>query len=154
METRSHSGHADDGLVDRLAIQDLLVEYCASLDRGDWAAYGQLFLPDGAFTILGHTRRGPAEIAAGPARDHPRYAAVQHFSSNHSIVIEGDEADACHYVVAIHILDADRPDLHADIGGRYDCRCVRTDDGWRFASVDLTVLWTAGEPLEFAPEPD
>jgi hypothetical protein len=154
VQTRSQSGHTDDGLVDRLAIQDLLVEYCASLDRGDWAAYGQLFLPDGEFTILGRTRRGPAEIAAGPARDHPRYAAVQHFSSNHSIVIEGDEADACHYVVAVHILDADRPDLHADIGGRYDCRCVRTDDGWRFASVDLTVLWTAGEPLEFAPEPD
>jgi hypothetical protein len=50
------------------------------------------------------------------------------------------------YLIGIHLLDDDRV-RHADGGGWYDCTLRRTEQGWRFVTVSLTEVWTAGEPL-------
>lgn len=131
-------------LVAKQEISELLLAFTGALDRKDWAAYGDTFLPDATFTIMGQTRRGRDEIAAGPARDLERYARLQHLSANHRIDVDGDRAQASHYLIGVHVLDDADPSRHADIGGRYDCRCVRTAEGWRFEEVALTILWTAG----------
>ena len=138
-------------LLDRAAIGDLMLAFGAALDSKDYEAYAGCFTADASFTILGQTRHGREEIAAGPARDHARYDAVQHFSSNHRIVVDGDEALASHYLLGIHVPDGGEPSLHADTGGRYDCRCVRTAEGWRFAAVELTFIWAAGQSFELEP---
>jgi uncharacterized protein (TIGR02246 family) len=138
-------------LQDRAEISDLMLAFGAALDAKDWGAYAATLTEDASFTILGQTRRGRAAIEAGPARDLERFDALQHFSTNHRIAVDGDEASARHYLIAVHVPDLGEPRLHADLGGRYDCRCVRTEDGWRFAAVELSTLWSAGE--EFAIEP-
>jgi hypothetical protein len=139
-------------LVDRSEISDLLLRFGAALDAKDWRAYGETFVEDGEFTIMDQKRVGRAEIVAGPERDLERYGILQHFSTNHRIEVEGDEARASHYLIAVHGPDAAAPSSHADVGGRYDCRCVRTAAGWRFAEVVLTVKWAAGETFEIEPK--
>jgi hypothetical protein len=47
----------------------------------------------------------------------------------------------------VHVPDAARPSDHADAGVRYAFRARRNADGWRFTSVRLELLWTAGLPL-------
>ena len=139
-------------LEDRLAVSDLMLAFGAALDAKDWDAYAQLFLEDGKFTILGQSRHGREEIVAGPRRDLDRYAALQHYSTNHKVKVDGDTATASHYLIAVHIHDAANPTVHGDAGGRYDCKCVRTDDGWRFAEVELFGFWKAGEPFVIQPK--
>jgi uncharacterized protein (TIGR02246 family) len=139
-------------LEDRQAISDLMLAFGAALDAKDWDAYAELFLEDGKFTIEGQARHGREEIVAGPRRDLDRYGALQHFSTNHKVALTGDEADSSHYLIAIHVPDTGAAELHADAGGRYDCKCVRTEAGWRFAEVELTVLWRAGESFVVQPK--
>lgn len=139
-------------LEDRQAVSDLMLAFGAALDAKDWARYANLFLEDGKFTILGQARHGREEIVAGPRRDLERYAALQHYSTNHKVAVDGDIAISSHYLIAIHVPDAGEPTLHGDAGGRYDCRCVRTADGWRFAEVELFGFWLGGERFEIQPK--
>jgi uncharacterized protein (TIGR02246 family) len=139
-------------LEDRQAVSDLMLAFGAALDAKDWDAYTELFLEDGKFTIEGQARHGREEIVAGPRRDLDRYDALQHYSTNHKVKLEGDEATSSHYLIAIHVDDAGAMELHADAGGRYDCRCVRTAAGWRFAEVELHVFWRAGETFVIQPK--
>ncbi len=37
--------------------------------------------------------------------------------------------------------------MRSDGAGWYDCQLRRTHDGWRFAKVSLTMLYTSGEPI-------
>jgi uncharacterized protein (TIGR02246 family) len=71
-------------LLDKQEISELLLAFTGALDSKDWEAYGGTFAPDASFTIMGQTRHGRDEIAAGPARDLERYARLQHFSANHA----------------------------------------------------------------------
>jgi uncharacterized protein (TIGR02246 family) len=137
-------------LVDRAEISDLMLSFGAALDSRDWDAYADTFIPDGRFTILGNTRHGRAEIAAGPRRDLDHFGNLQHFLTNPRVEVTGDEARASFYLLAVHVFDRAEPSIHADIGARYDCRCVRTAQGWRLAEVDLTAQWSAGKPFVLA----
>ncbi len=139
-------------LEDRQAVSDLMLAFGAALDAKDWDAYADLFLPDGDFIIEGQPRHGREEIVAGPRRDLDRYATLQHYSTNHKVALDGDTATSSHYLIAVHIPDAGDHFKHGDAGGRYDCRCVRTADGWRFAGVELTPLWRAGEAFVIQPK--
>jgi uncharacterized protein (TIGR02246 family) len=140
-------------LLDMHEIGQLMLAFTGALDAKDWPAYGATFVEDASFTIMGQTRHGRDEIAAGPARDLERYARLQHFSANHQVHVEGDEARASHYLFGVHVADDAQLSQHADIGGRYDCRCVRTPDGWRFADVALSVIWTAGGQFRIEQAP-
>lgn len=139
-------------LEDHQAVSDLMLAFGAALDAKDWDRYTGLFLEDGKFTIEGQARHGREEIVSGPRRDLDRYAALQHYSTNHKVALDGDSATSSHYLIAIHIGDSGTMELHADAGGRYDCKCVRTDEGWKFAEVELTVFWRAGEAFVIQPK--
>lgn len=139
-------------LEDRQAVSDLMLAFGAALDAKDWDAYAELFLEDGKFTIEGQARHGREEIVAGPRRDLDRYAALQHFSTNHKVAVDGDKATSSHYLIAIHVPDSGAMELHGDAGGRYDCSVVRTADGWKFAEVELHVFWRAGETFMIQPK--
>ncbi len=141
-------------LLDEAEIKQLILTFGESLDRRDWEAYANTFTEDGVFEIMGQRRTGRAAIAAGPARDLTVFARTQHFSSNHRVQLAGDTATASHYLYAVHVLDAERPDEHADVGGQYRCQCVRTAEGWRFRSVELEIWWTGGSKFSLQPTED
>lgn len=135
-------------LVDRASISDLLVEFARSLDEKDWDTHVALYLPDGVF-VAGDVFRleGHEElIRTSSPRALGQYAATSHGSSNHAITIDGDTATTRSYLIGVHVL-GDDPAGHADSGGWYDCTLRRTADGWRFATVRINEVWSAGAAL-------
>ena len=131
-------------LLDERELRALILRFGASLDHKDWAAYAGTFAVDGEFEIMGQRRAGRTEIAAGPERDLSKFARLQHIVANETIAVDGDRASGRWYLYGIHVPSGDRPGEHADIGGCYRFRALRTADGWRFTEVLLDVLWNAG----------
>jgi uncharacterized protein (TIGR02246 family) len=131
-------------LLDERELRALMVSFGSALDRKDWAAYAETFAADGEFEIMGQRRAGREAIAAGPARDLERFAALQHLVANQTVTVDGDDASGQWYLFGIHVPDGERRDRHADIGGCYRYRARRTPEGWRFSEVRLEVLWTSG----------
>ncbi|MGE5273305.1 MAG: nuclear transport factor 2 family protein [Verrucomicrobiota bacterium] len=140
-------------LLDRAAIGDLLHEFAARLDGGEWDKYAATFTSDGIFELPWSRRFGREEIAAAAEADLAKFAAVIHYSTNHVLEIEGDTARARSYLIGIHVLDAADPATHADAGGWYDCELRRTAEGWRFTHVRVTIAWRGQLALPFAPPP-
>jgi uncharacterized protein (TIGR02246 family) len=138
-------------LLDERAIRELLHAFVHGLDGKDWDGYAATFAPDGTFEIMGQRRTGREEIAAGPARDLARFDRLQHFLTNVVIRVDGDDATAQAYLLGVHVPEAADTSTHADIGARYRYRCRRTDEGWRFASVKLEIVWSGG--LSFVIQP-
>jgi hypothetical protein len=136
-------------LVDRAAIGDLLVEFARTLDDKDFDANTALYLPEGTFTVEGTPFRlvGHEQLATtGTPRGLARYSATWHLSANHAISTDGDTATTRSYLLGVHRSTDDQA-RHADGAGWYDCTLRRTPAGWRFATVVLHEVWTAGEPL-------
>jgi SnoaL-like domain len=140
-------------LVDRAAVSDLLNEFARRLDSGEWDRYAATFTPDGVFELPWSRRVGREEIAAAAEADLVRFAAVMHYSTNHVIEIDGDTARTRSYLIGIHVPDGSDPATHADAGGWYDCELRRTNEGWRFMYVRVTVAWRGGLALPFASTP-
>src|SRR5581483_1760966 len=113
-------------LLDESEIRNLMLAFARGLDERDWDAYSHTFTEDGVFEIADQRRVGREEIAAGPARDLPKYERTQHFSTNQEVHVDGDRATARSYFIAVHVPDASQPARHADAAGCYECECLRT----------------------------
>jgi hypothetical protein len=86
-------------------------------------------------------------------RGPPPHWATHHVSTNHMIEIDGDTAKARAYLIAIHVFDRTANARNARAGGWYDAELVRTDAGWRFSGVRLSIVWTTGEMMPRPPGP-
>ena len=134
-------------LVDRARIGDLLIEYARCADAKDWDGMAALFTEDGRFT---------SSFGSFPGREFARYAApimepfaaVQHYSTNHRIDLDGDRASSRSYLQAIHVVDPEDQSRHADASGWYDHDWERIDGDWRIRTLELTIRWSAGLPFE------
>jgi hypothetical protein len=135
-------------LCDRAEISDLLLSFAHSIDAHDHEQYTANFTADGVLELPFGRFEGRDVIAA---MEQPvAEMATHHISANHMIEIHGDTARTRSYLIATHIFN--RRDLrdHTQAGGWYDCELRRTDDGWRFASVRLSVVWESGDMLREA----
>jgi SnoaL-like protein len=135
-------------LVDRAQISDLLIKYARLADTSDWESIGALFTEAGEVTApFGPAYRG-REFAkmAGPFMS--QFWATHHMSTNHAIEIDGDRATSHSYLQAVHLTRDGDPSAHADIGGWYEHTFVREDGVWRIASMNLSFVWSAGEPFD------
>ena len=70
---------------------------------------------------------------------------TQHYMNVMSIDINGDEASACTYLRATHVVEETGQEWV--IGGHYDNTYVRTSDGWRIKLVTLTKVYLEGDDL-------
>jgi hypothetical protein len=148
---------ADDRSADdHSAIVQLTIDYCWALDTGTWDDLRSVFTPDVIADLGAGGQHGIEEIiervssALGPLDDS------QHMVTNHQVTIDasgdspGDSATGRCYVQAQHIRnDAEGGSLYT-VGGRYEDRFVRTDDGWRIAERQIVVMWTDGNRGVFA----
>jgi ketosteroid isomerase-like protein len=135
-------------LVDRAQISDLLLSFAHSIDAHDHHRYTANFTEDGVLELPFGRFEGRDAIAA---MEQPvAEMATHHISANHMIELDGDTARTRSYLIATHIFD--RTDLrdHTQAGGWYDCELRRTDAGWRFSSVRLSVVWESGDMLREA----
>ncbi|MEU8568177.1 nuclear transport factor 2 family protein [Streptomyces pathocidini] len=143
------------GLLDRLAIDDLITGYARTVDDGDWAAYRALFTSDGRadYRSAGGIE-GPAAEVAGWLEETMRLFPVrQHLILNRHVTIErvdghaGDSAVLRAEYVNPMRLDAPGPEADQPTapnftsGGRYTFRLRRTDAGWRMHEVVVREKW-------------
>ena len=148
-----------NALHDRVAIHDLLADYCQYLDTMDLDALAALFTPD-CEVVYGdgpHLQSRGSDALAASLQRMWRWARSSHHLSNVRIRFDGDDdADVVSYVLAWH----ERPDgSTATIYGQYRDRVQRTAAGWRIARRQMLMngcdagFQVAITPLERRPPP-
>jgi hypothetical protein len=142
-------------LEDREQILELLTAYGATLDRHDFAAFGQLFAQDASYGSGPNAARGRAaiqsmlqkQILANPLKlPPPNY----HLFFNPSIRIEGDRATA-HSKGAYVAPDPERRITNMVFFVTYDDVLVRQGGRWLFQQRVLNAAGSA--PAASAPAP-
>ncbi|MEU6082497.1 nuclear transport factor 2 family protein [Streptomyces sp. NPDC047108] len=149
------------GLLDRLAIDDLITGYARAVDDGDWPAYRALFTPDGRADYRGSGGiEGPAAGVSAWLEETMRLFPVrQHLIVNRQVRISsvdgeaGDSAEVrADYINPMRLdtarTDGERADAgHALMapnftsGGRYTFGLRRTDAGWKVHEVVVHEKW-------------
>lgn len=131
-------------MTDHQAIETLIYTYAAHLDRGDFAAVGQLFA-HATFGGRGRPRReGAAAVQATFDHTVRRHAdgtpRTLHVTTNVRITVDGDTARAESYFT-VYQQTATLP-LQVIIAGRYSDTFACEDGRWRFSArvvdTDLT----------------
>jgi hypothetical protein len=141
-------------LADRTEIAEVIYRYSTGVDSKDWDLFRTCFTDpvkaDFTSTFAPAPRTFPLDTwirvvqkTVGP------FKLTQHYNSNVTIKVNGDEASAVAYVKARH-LRADNADGNGknfwDVGGYYTDRMVRTPQGWKIASIKFTQIWSEGQP--------
>ena len=136
-------------LVDRAEITELFHSFARAIDEKDQAAYAETFAEDGAVTLPHGRYEGREAIRA--MRGPPPHWGTHHIQGNHQVTVDGQSATARAYVIASHTFEKTVLSENARAGGWYDATLTRTDEGWRFKSIALTIIWNTGEMLRGGP---
>ena len=125
-------------MTDEEQIRRLLAEYCQFLDDRRYVEFGELFAPDGVWTLGGKDHHGPADVKAYMDRlleTHPN-RRTKHMCMNIAVVMHDESADvSSDYMMFAH----EGSEAWRTVGGgRYVDQVRRTSDGkWRFAHRTL-----------------
>lgn len=130
---------ATQATIDRVAIEDMVVEYYAHLGGGDAGAFDDYFTDDAVFDVNGNVANGKAEIEAMYAAigENPTSASngggpFRMILSNPVIRVDGDTATASFIWTGIRNPAIDQPPVFEEQGREYD-RLVKVDGTWKFA---------------------
>lgn len=126
-------------VLDRVAIEDMVVEYYAHLGGGDAGAFDEYFTETAVFDVNGNVATGRAEIEAlyGSIGEDPSSASNQGgpfrmLLSNPVIHVDGDSATASFIWTGIGNSSIDQPPQLLEQGREFD-RLVRVDGAWKFS---------------------
>lgn len=124
----------------RFELRTLVEAYAFAVDARDKKRLVGLFMPDGAIALGEHELQGPGIVKVIDllSRHYPR---SMHFVGNHDVVLDGRAAAGRVYCIAHHISADSEQNKNRFVAVHYDDRYVNTDDGWRFARRDLTIIW-------------
>ena len=142
-------------LIDRQAITDLLLTYCAACDRIDADAVRACFHPDATHDHGGYV--GPSRDWVAPALGWlAGRVGITHMIATPRIVINGDRAASdCHFIAYNRLPRSAAIVEEVLVKGRYVDRLVRTGAGWRILHRtgihDLELIREI--PAEARPEP-
>jgi ketosteroid isomerase-like protein len=141
-------------VLDRVAIEDMVVEYYANLGGGDAHAFDTYFTADAVLDVNGIVANGQAEIAGiyeGLAGDETgagnTAGPFRMILSNPVITVEGDNATARFIWTGIGNPTIDGPPVFVEQGREYD-RLVKVDGTWKFAH--RVVVADSGLPASMA----
>lgn len=138
-------------LVDRDAIQRVLVRYATSLDDRDWDGLAECFTEDAVADYgVGSFEGAPAIVGLCRQMLEPLEMS-QHLLGSFEINVDGDAARSRCYFHAQH----SRPEL-ADgqfliVAGTYEDQLVRSADAWRIRHRKLIATWRNGNPKVLEP---
>ena len=126
-------------------------EYAYGIDTRDWVLYRGIFTKRVHMDFSSYNGTPGSDMAADDWVANVRVLftgldATQHSMTNPLVDIDanGDHARCRMYMQAEHFFVTDQGDNDYALGGYYDDRLVRTDQGWRIEAVTLTVLWQRG----------
>ena len=139
-------------VMDRLAVDELVTEYAATVDDGDWEAYRGLFTADGRadYRSAGGIEGDAGQVAGWLETTMRLFPMRQHLIVNRRLrfgVREQDVGDTARvradYVNPMRFAGGDGGPPEPDFvcGGRYAFAFLRTDDGWRLREVVVQEKW-------------
>lgn len=139
-------------VMDRLAVDGLITEYAVAVDDGDWAAYRELFTPDGRadYRSAGGIEGDAHRVAGWLAETMRLFPMRQHLIVNRRLsfgVLEQDAGDTARvqadYVNPMRLAGREGAAAPPDFvcGGRYAFALLRTGDGWRLREVVVQEKW-------------
>jgi len=136
-------------IVDRLAIQDLLVRYCRAIDTKDWDLLDTVFVPDAHvdYTSSGGVKGPYPEVRAWLAQVLPNFPMSQHSVTNFEIAVTGDRATSRAYFY--NPMGRPKPEGGVSlffVGGYYVDELLRTKDGWRITQRLEQQAWVDVRP--------
>ena len=131
------------------AITRKVYEYAYGIDTRDFELYRSIFTDQIAMNF--HSYNGQPELSL-PADEWVANCralflgldATQHSMSNPLVEVVGDHARCRMYMQAEHFLVTDQGSNDYAIGGYYDDRLLRTEEGWKIEAVTLQVNWHRG----------
>jgi SnoaL-like domain len=141
-------------LLERDEITTLVARLGVALDDGDFDGLRSLLTDDVTVRTPGGTAEGHEAVIAQASRNHRPDQPCQHLITNVLVDLDGDRATArANLVVAFgppgggdrSVRPLDLP-VRYTIGEIYHFELRRTPDGWRFARIETTPLWTSGTP--------
>ncbi|HEY5334026.1 MAG TPA: nuclear transport factor 2 family protein [Solirubrobacterales bacterium] len=133
-------------LADRLAITDVLYQYATALDSRDWDLLRSCFTADGVadFLEFGGVNEGRDAIVELCGGVLSGLDSSQHLIGNPRVRLEGDRAMSVCYFQAQHFLASPAGGNTYLVGGRYEDRHRRTEEGWQIAHRTLRCSWQDG----------
>ncbi len=131
------------------AIVRPVYEYAYGIDTRDWALYRSIFTDDIEMDFSSYNGNPRSAMkaddwVAGCRTLFTGLDATQHSMSNPLVDMEGDHARCRMYMQAEHFLKNDQGSDGFVLGGYYDDRLVRTEEGWKIQAVTLNVFWNRG----------
>jgi hypothetical protein len=136
-------------LIDKQALQELVLRYCRACDRRDFVQLRALYHDD-AIDDHGEMFHGTAdEYLAWLPGVMANFEATVHAVSNALFVVEGDVAQGEIYTVAYH---RTHPPQAQDvvIGGRYLDHYERRGAAWKVKRRALALDWCRVTPVDAA----
>ncbi len=148
-------------VLDRLEIQDLLVEEAGAIDERDWDRWEAVYTPDARIDWSGNggAKGDPKEVRAWAASvlstanfPYPQY---QHYCTNFRIRVNGDRASSRHLqLIPISVPSPGGGRQIAFCGIWFDDELVRSEAGWKICERRETLAWRHNFPEAFeVPEP-
>jgi hypothetical protein len=137
---------AGDSTVRRVADQDLIARtlalYCQFCDDGRFDEWGELFVEDARFTVLGQTHQGRANIQAWIEKAQPPEQRGKHFLGQSVVDIDAGGDTASGVTDYSFISRTPEGGYAITSAGRYHDILARssTDDRWRFVSREIRFL--------------
>jgi 3-phenylpropionate/cinnamic acid dioxygenase small subunit len=137
-------------LADESELRDLIHRYAFGLDNRDWALWRSIFLDEVVIDMSDFEPDPPPRLL--PIDKHVRavermfahFDATQHFIGSHRYDIDGDRAVITAHMRAEHWLTSGQGGDKYTMFGTYTDTCVRTANGWRLATVKLSLLREEG----------
>ncbi|MBV9996395.1 MAG: nuclear transport factor 2 family protein [Caulobacteraceae bacterium] len=139
---------ADDlqALLDEREIIGVALRYARCMDARDHEGFLSCFTEDAAFGFPGRQVRGHRKIGLSVDAGARVFSDGTHQTTNFAVTIDGDRAEMHSYYVATQVVrEPVRSPLFV-MAGVYDDVLVRTQQGWKISSRQLTNRWIQGDP--------
>jgi hypothetical protein len=142
-------------LLDRERIRTLADAYASAVDRRDFDALRELFVPEARLAIYAGEPAPEAlrfealglDAVLRALRGIERYAVTTHLVGGQRVALEGDRAQAETSCRASHLYLREGSRWCLEMAIRYLDRLERRAGVWRFAERALAVDWESDAPL-------
>lgn len=140
------TGPAIQALLDKQAITDVINLYLRGADRADIDLIANAYHPD-AIEDHGGVFKGPAsDYVALMARVLPKAGIMNHLATNIVIELDGDTANAEHYILAFARMQKSGETFETLTLARAIDRFERRDGNWKIAHRQLAWEWNHEMP--------
>ncbi len=140
-------------VADTLALQSLIASYARGVDARDYETLGDLFTEDGRLETQVGREPAPRYALEGRRRVQRAMATIEQYHATTHLLglpwieLDGDRARCETHCLAHHLYEqGGEPRLYV-MSIRYQDRCVREADRWRFAERRLQVDWEEDRPF-------